>query len=124
MLPHHFQMLFDAVALRLMRLFGYIADIDFQGGRPGHRPRQLADEQVGDDAGVEAARPDDDHIGLLQGQQRLGVGRRVGRLQLQGAQPPVGAGDGGLAYQRFALDGVAHQRYIGGGGGNHLAANG
>ena len=53
-----------AVAVSLPRLGGQVADVDDRGADVDERLSQIAQQEVGQDAGVEAARAEDDQVGL------------------------------------------------------------
>jgi len=56
---NNIQVLLHGIALGLARLFSNVADVKLQRARMLYGLGNSGDEQVGDDAGVEASRPDD-----------------------------------------------------------------
>jgi len=61
------------VAIGLAGLGDDVADVDHPRVGAADRARDAAHEQVGDDAGVQTARPDDDGVGLCDFLKRLSV---------------------------------------------------
>ena len=69
------------VALGLPVLGHDVADIDLQGVGAADGLPHPVHQQIGDDAGVEAPRPQQNEVGLPDGPQRLGEGGRPLRQQ-------------------------------------------
>ena len=70
-----------AEAVGLAGLGGDVADVRLDSRRGGERAADAFDEQVGEDAGIEAAGPQNDHVCVQDGAYGLGMGGGVLRLE-------------------------------------------
>src|SRR3989337_2140306 len=86
------------VAVGFARLGGDIAYVDFERPTGADGGRDFRDEQVGQDAGIQTARADDDHVGVQNGVNRLRERRRVVWLEVYLPDPSRNLGDQALAF--------------------------
>ena len=109
---------------RLIGLGHEVADVDAGGVAAADGFGNLADQEVGDERGVEGAGAEGDEVGGGDGVEGLGERRGVGGGEHELGDGAVGGGDAG-----FAVDGraVVHARGdggVGGGAGIDAAAGG
>ena len=91
-------MVAETEAVGLARLGGHVADVHLQGSGGADGLDDVLHQQVGQDAGEEAARPGHDEIGLQDGPQGL----RVGPHPLRPQEDPLD-GQAGRRDLRFPL---------------------
>ena len=111
MLADHSQVVLHAVAVRLARLSGEVADIELESGGGLDRFDHTLDQEIGKDRGVQGARADDDQLCVQDRLRGFGVDLHAVGLQEDMADRRVLLGD-----LRLALDGAAvdrrHQRHV------------
>ncbi len=99
-------MVADREVVRLAVLGGDVADVDLRRLRDRQRLADAIDQQVGQDAGQQAAGPDDDDVGLEDGADRLRVGLDVGGLEEDLLDARAALGDAGLAADHLVVLGA------------------
>ena len=108
-------------------LGGHIAHVELERPCAGQCARQIAHQQVGQNAGVEAPRPNHNQIGLQNGADGFRVSAGLLGFQPHTLHTAVGFGDGRFAHHELALavaHDFGHEDDGGEGGGNDTAANG
>lgn len=85
----------------LATLGGDVANVDLNRPADANGVGQIGDEQVGQQAGVQATRTDDEQLGIQDGLDGLGEGRWIGGLKPDMANAP-------WAERNLALTGNAH----------------
>ena len=101
-----------------------IADVDADGARGGECFGDAADEEVGDERGVEGAGAEGDEVGLGDGFEGAGEGFGVGRMEHELGDAAVGPGDVGFAVDDGAVVHAGGEGDVGVGGGVDAAAGG
>ena len=123
-----FQVVGQGVALCLPLLGHDVGDVDAQGVGLSHRLGHAIHQQVGDDAGVQAPRPQEDDVRLADGVQRSRQRRRVLRLHAHlGDAAVLGTlegGDFGFSHHRRAVFKLRHHVHILVGHRQHLPRDG
>src|SRR3972149_1336424 len=116
----------DAQTVGLARLSGDVADVELERGGGGEGAADAGDQQVRQDAGVEAARAQYDHVGGQEGAYRLRVSGRVLRQEehLLDAALGLRVADAGFALDRARVVRLGAERNVGECGGDDLPAHG
>ena len=93
-----------------------IHEAGFEGLRLANRLRNACNQEVGDQAGEQRARPDGDQIGLRDRLQRLRQGLRAAGFEAERMNPLLAAPDAGFPAHHGAIFQHGGQRHVGCGG--------
>lgn len=118
----------QGIALRLPLLGHDVGNVNAQGVGLGYRLRHAVHQQVGDDAGVQTPRPQEDDVRLADGVQRSRQRRRMLRLHAHlGDAAVLGTlecGNLGLPFHRSAVFKLCHHVHVLIGYRQHLSRDG
>ena len=109
---------------RLVGLGHEVADVDAGGGGAADGFGDLADEEVGDERGIERAGAEGDEVGGGDGFEGFGEGRGVGGREHELGDGTLGGGDAGFAVDGGAVVHAGGDGGVGGGAGVDAAAGG
>jgi hypothetical protein len=119
-----FDVLGSGEAEGLVGLGHEVADVDAGSGGGGDGFGDAADEEIGDERGVERAGSKGDEVGGGDGVQGFGDGWGVGRVHGELDDGAFGGGDFGFAADGGAVVHEGGEGGVGGGGGKDAAAGG
>ena len=108
-------------AVGFARLGHQVADVEPGRLAEPDRLHQFGHQQVGEQRRVEAARTQQDQIGVGNGFEGPGQGRRPFRDAAEANNRALGLADAGFAFDPLAVFEFGPEAHIGIGGGHHLA---